>query len=92
MIAGVYVVWDARKMYYLIGGMDPAHKTTGAMSLLIWEALQMAADMGLQLDLEGSMQQSIARFFAGFGAKAQAYHKIYDYPSVMYRMYKALRP
>ncbi len=36
--AVAYVVWDRHAAYYLLGGGDPELRTSGASSLLMWEA------------------------------------------------------
>jgi hypothetical protein len=40
--AVAYVVWDRHPAYYLLGGGDPALRTSGAGSLLMWEAILRA--------------------------------------------------
>jgi lipid II:glycine glycyltransferase (peptidoglycan interpeptide bridge formation enzyme) len=71
--AALYLVWDQKSAYYLIGGADNAFRTTGGMSLLMWEAIQFAATVTQQFDFVGSMNESIERFVRGFGAKQVPY-------------------
>lgn len=66
--AGVFV-WDARAMYYLMGGNDADLRSSGAASLVMWHAICMAAQRGLAFDFEGSMLQSVERFFRAFGGE-----------------------
>lgn len=66
--AGVYIVWDENTAYYLMGGGDPDFRSSGATSLLIWEAVRHAATVTKSFNFEGSMIERIERFFRGFGA------------------------
>lgn len=74
--AAVYLVWDKRTAYYLIGGGDPELRKSGAQSLLLWEAIKFASTVSERFDFEGSMVESIERFFRAFGAKQVPYHKV----------------
>jgi hypothetical protein len=74
--AVAYVVWDEHAAFYLIGGADPALRTSGASSLLIWEALQRVRDSTDVFDFEGSMLAPVERFFRGFGAAQTPYLRV----------------
>lgn len=67
--AALYMVWDDRVAYYLAGGGDPQLRTSGAMSLLMWRAIQHAAGVSEIFDFEGSMLAPVERFFRAFGAR-----------------------
>jgi len=71
--AALYVVWDERVAYYLAGGGDPELRTSGASSLLMWEAIRHAARVSMVFDFEGSMLRPVERFFRGFGARQVPY-------------------
>ena len=71
--AGAYIVWDSRCAYYLMGGGDPELRRSGAGTLLLWEAIRFAATVTRQFDFEGSMGESIERFFRSFGGRQAAY-------------------
>lgn len=66
-------VWDEHAAYYLIGGGDPELRTSGAASLLLWEAIMRARAVTDVFDFEGSMLQPIEHFFRGFGARQTPY-------------------
>jgi Acetyltransferase (GNAT) domain len=66
--AAVYIVWDEQSAYYLMGGGDPALRTSGAMSLALWEAIKFSHQVSRRFDFEGSMIEPIERFFRAFGA------------------------
>jgi Acetyltransferase (GNAT) domain len=67
--AAVFLVWDQRAAYYLLGGGDPDLRASGAHSLLMWEAIQFASTVTRVFDFEGSMNQSIEHFCRSFGAQ-----------------------
>ena len=71
--ASVYVVFDDRCCYYLMGGGDPVLRNSGASSLLMWQAIVDARSTSREFDFEGSMGEPIERFFRGFGAQQCAY-------------------
>jgi hypothetical protein len=71
--AVAYVVWDSHAAFYLLGGADPELRTSGASSLLMWEALQRARSHTDVFDFEGSMLPPVERFFRGFGAVQTPY-------------------
>jgi hypothetical protein len=68
-----YVVWDEHAAYYLLGGSDPDLRTSGAASLLIWEAIMRARRVTDTFDFEGSMLEPLERFFRAFGARQAPY-------------------
>ena len=66
--AAVFYVWDEHRMWYLLSSRAPALGENGAVSLLIWHAMQDAAQRGLVFDFHGVGAEGTARFYAGFGA------------------------
>jgi hypothetical protein len=75
--AAAYVVMDARYAYYLLNGADPELRGSDAQSLLLWEAIRIAAEMGRKFDFEGSMIEPIERVFREFGATQVPYFRVY---------------
>jgi hypothetical protein len=71
--AGLWVVWDRQAAYYLLGGAEPSLRTSGASSLLVWEAIQRSREHVDVFDFHGSMLQPIERFFRSFGAHQTPY-------------------
>jgi len=71
--AVAYVVWDRSTAYYLMGGGDPQLRTSGASSLLMWEAIQRAGAVAEVFDFEGSMLPPVERFFRAFGGRQAPY-------------------
>lgn len=75
--AAIYIVWDENSAYYLMGGSNPKLSNSEAMSLLIWEAIKFASNVTKKFDFEGSMIESIERFFRSFGAIQKPYFAVY---------------
>jgi lipid II:glycine glycyltransferase (peptidoglycan interpeptide bridge formation enzyme) len=74
--AVLYLVWDCASAYYLMSGSDSRRRTSGAMSLLVWEAIKYAGQVTQRWDFGGSMLQPIERFFRAFGARQVRYARI----------------
>jgi hypothetical protein len=68
-IGAVWIVWDEKRAYYLLGGYSDPMKSGNAVPLALWHAIQFTAvDLGLpEFDFEGSMVPTIERFFRKFG-------------------------
>ena len=71
--AVAYVVRDRRTAYYLMGGGDPELRTSGASSLLLWEAIRQSRTATPVFDFEGSMLRPVERFFRAFGGRQSPY-------------------
>jgi hypothetical protein len=71
-----YAVWDERAAFYLLGGGDPELRSSGAGSLLMWEAMMRAREVTDVFDFEGSMVKPIERFFRSFGARQTPYLRV----------------
>ena len=72
----VFYVWDNQSAYYLHGVTDLQFKTTGSMSLLLWEAIKRSSSKTKAFNFEGSMVESIERYFRGFGGEQTPYFQI----------------
>lgn len=66
--AVAFIVWQESSAYYLAGGGNPALRSSGAHSLLLWESIRFAAHHTSVFDFEGSMIPGVERFFREFGA------------------------
>jgi len=86
--AVVYIIWDENSAYYLMGGSDPKLKNSGATSLCMWEAIKFASTVTQKFDFEGSMIESVERFFRAFGAKQVPYFHITKINSKLLRLRK----
>lgn len=88
---GIYLAMDHQDCYFLIGAVDPNSKSDGTMPLLMWEGIREASRRGLAYDFEGSMIETIERFFRSFGGEQTPYIQIEQTPSFLLRARKALR-
>ncbi|MEA2320881.1 MAG: hypothetical protein QOD81_731 [Solirubrobacteraceae bacterium] len=74
--AVTYVVWDERAAYPLLVGGDPELRSSGAASLLMWEAIVRARAVTDVFDFEGSMIQPVERFVRAFGGRQAPYLRV----------------
>jgi hypothetical protein len=74
--AVAFVVWQNSSAYYIAGGGDPALRTSGAHSLVMWEAIKHVSQYTDTFDFEGSMIPGVERFFREFGATQTPYFMI----------------
>jgi hypothetical protein len=65
--AGIFVVWDERFMYFLMSTRAPGTADSGAVSLLVWSAMNEAHRRGLKFDFDGVSSPGTFRFLSGFG-------------------------
>jgi hypothetical protein len=74
--AVMYIVWDRNAAFHLLGGADPEVRTSGASSLLMWEAIMRASAITDVFDFEGSMLKPVERFFRAFGSRQTPYLRV----------------
>jgi len=74
--AVAFIVRQKQSALYLAGGGNPEFRHSCAHSLVLWEAIQFAADYSDVFDLEGSMLVGVERFFREFGAIQTPYFSI----------------
>ena len=61
------------------------------MSLCMWEAIKFASTVTKKFDFEGSMIESVERFFRAFGAVQKPYIHITKTPSTVLRIVMAFK-
>ena len=68
-LGAVWIVWDEKRAYYLLGGYDDLARSSGAVAFALWHAIQFVAlELKLpEFDFEGSMVAPIEQFFRKFG-------------------------
>lgn len=71
-----YFVYDKAVCYYLFGALDSKYRSSGAQSLILWKAIQFAAQHSAVFDFEGSMVEGIENFFRQFGGKQVIYYRV----------------
>lgn len=65
--AAIFCAWDHASAYYLMCSRSE-HAHDGAISMLLWEAIQATCSRGLIFDFDGLSTKGSFDFFAGFGA------------------------
>lgn len=75
--ASVYIVFDKKSAYYLMSGINEENKESGAVTLLLWEAIKFSANVSEKFDFEGSCNKNIESFFRGFGGTQKMYFNIW---------------
>jgi len=81
VIGALFYVWNEKSAYYLAGAVHPDYRNSGALSLLLNEAITKSKVTSQYFDFEGSMEAGIARYFASFGAQAEPFYQIEKYPN-----------
>jgi hypothetical protein len=69
--AGAILVWDSKRAYYLLSGMDRDISSHNSMAFLLWECMRFCSEeLGLrEFDFDGSEVPSVEVFFRGFGGR-----------------------
>ena len=70
-----------------MGGGNPILRNSGAMSLVLWEAIKEASLHNDRFDFEGSMEKSIEYFFRSFGTTQVPYFNISKVNSKLLNIY-----
>jgi hypothetical protein len=87
--AALLLAYDSSSAYYLSGGTDAAFYGSGAMSGLMWHAIQVSIQLQKKyFDFEGSMIPSIDRFFKNFGPDEIPYFTIQKTNSLLFKLLK----
>ena len=71
-----FVAWDSQSVYKLMGGPMPEYASLDAYSALTWDEIQLAHDLGLKYDFEGSVIKRISKSFREYGATPKPYFRI----------------
>lgn len=74
--AAAFLVWDRKKMYYLIPCYSLAYGHSGAGALLVLEAMKLCREKHLTFDFEGSIVPSIAEHYRQFGSSPCTYYSV----------------
>ena len=71
-----FVAWDDRAVYKLMGGPMPDYAKLDAYSALTWDEIELAHNLGLIYDFEGSVIKRISKSFREYGATPKPYFRI----------------
>lgn len=91
VIAVNFLVYDDNTVYYLMGGIDPSKKDLGAMDAIQFESIKFALESGRRFDFEGSMIESIEKYFRSFGAIQTPYFSISKTNSKLLKVRKLIK-
>lgn len=72
----LFLVWDQRSVYHLLGGYMPEFSSSQAYPALIYHGIRFAHEKKLAYDFEGSMIHQIAIAFRQFGGVPMPYYRI----------------
>ncbi len=86
--AMMLLVWDKHTAYYLFSATNHQFKNSGAMSLLIWEAIKKMNALGKHFNFEGSMIKSVEKHFRAFGGIQTPYFNIKKTNSLLFKLLK----
>lgn len=89
--ASALFAWDHTHLYYLTGGFRDDTQSSGAMSHVLWQGIQLAKEKQLTFDFEGSMNPGIEYFFRSFGATPLTYFQVRKSNSKLYELYQKVR-
>ncbi|AXH09210.1 FemAB family protein [Malaciobacter halophilus] len=76
VISANFLVYDDNTVYYLMGGIHPDFKDLGGMDVVLYESIKFALENNKTFDFEGSMIESIEKYFRSFGAIQKPYFNI----------------
>ena len=71
------IIWDQMSVYYLLNGTDPEFKSFQGNDLLIDKSIEIAHNLGLKFDFEGSVIKNVNHAFREFGGIPKPYFRIY---------------
>ncbi len=73
----LYLIWDSTTAYLWQLGAEKGFRNSGAVQLLIWEAIKKTNELGLRFNFEGSMLPNVEPVFRAFGAERKPVFQIY---------------
>lgn len=88
--AAIFVVWDEQSAYDLMSAIHPDFRSSGASTLVVWEAMKRLSRTTRAWDFEGSMIEGVENSFRQFGAVPTPYFQIskYSKPIALLRAWK----
>lgn len=76
LCAGVVWLFSHRKAIFLFSGLSETGRNLGAMPFMIDSFIGEHAGQQMTLDFEGSNDEGLARFYAGFGSQKVIYQRV----------------
>jgi hypothetical protein len=84
--AANFIVWDKNHTFNLVSTINQEFRSSGATSLIIWEAIKLVSAKTKIFDFEGSMKENIENSFRQFGAVQVPYFRIKKHNSLVFRI------
>ena len=84
--AALFLVWDNYSAYNLISTINPEYRSSGATSLLFYEAINQMSTKSKIFDFEGSMSENIEKSFSEFGSVQIPYFRIRKFNSICFKI------
>jgi len=91
VVAANFLVEDNNTVYYLMGGIDPNYADIGAMDLIQYNSIEYALSKGKNFDFEGSMVESIEKYFRSFGAEQKPYFEVTKTDSKLLKILECIK-
>ena len=85
IISVIVLVSGSGTVYAWISGSVPDKNSTGAFSLLFWDAIRRYSETSTRLDMVGANIPSVAFFKKGFGGELKPYYVTERYGSLLAR-------
>jgi lipid II:glycine glycyltransferase (peptidoglycan interpeptide bridge formation enzyme) len=84
--SALFLVWDNNSAYYLIPATDVRFRSSGASTLIVYEAIRYVQEKCISFDFEGSMSENIENSYKQFGTKQIPYHQIKKSYNFLFKM------
>ena len=91
ILATSFLVYDEDTVYYLMGGIHPEKRNLGGMDVIQYESIKFALTSNRIFNFEGSMIESIEKYFRSFGAIQQPYYNISKINSKLLKLQTLLK-
>lgn len=89
--AGAFFLEDHNMFHYIMGAANSEFRSSGASSLLMWSAIKLFSQANKKFNFEGSMVESIEKYFRSFGAQQLSYSKLSKINSRLLKIKLALQ-
>lgn len=82
--ACLFAIWDSMSAYNLICSWNPQFASSGASTLIVWEAIKYLKGKTKAFDFEGSMIEGVESSFRQFGTIQKPYFEISKCNSILF--------
>lgn len=82
----LFCTWDSNSAYTLLYSISPQYASSGASTLVIWQAIKFLSGKTRSLDFEGSMIEGVENSYRQFGTIQKPYFKIEKFYSKIIKL------